>query len=291
MPVAGPTSMRIFKRREQTIVIFGDVHSPGRCPDVTARHIAEYIADVIRASQGKIVDVFIEYPFFHFWKNEAPKPIPFDRQGTLVETAHFFVNKGCLRRRTAECEFNNARIHYGDPRALCADKFYSAKVLPPWREYVRYIADALKCERIAKQWAHVNPVDRDKWQEYSRKLMTELTRLYRDTWDSLRRVQDVQGEYRQSVRWIVHEVMEASETHVMDAYAVGRMLRTFEAKKGRKHQADEVRNAILYAGDFHAGNISEFLKSAGFRCVRSTMHNGVTCVMAPTPEDLASGFR
>ena len=75
------------------------------------------------------------------------------------------------------------------------------------------------------------------------------------------------------------------ESHIMDTYALGRMLRTFH-----KTPRDDPQNIIIYAGEGHAMHYEQFFEWIGSRTVLAVANDREAHYVSFSPYDKKSSF-
>jgi hypothetical protein len=309
--VSGPLNMSILKKRDVTVVLFGDVHIQGGCRDPTAMHVGQYILTVIKAAgPKKVVDVFLESAHGAFDARSPISHVSPKQHGTIVETIDMFFANKCLVPNPSKCAPANGRIHQADARQLCGERYFGAlerafkggsgsatKKIPMWGPYISEVKRALGCERIVKQWVSCDASYKRAWGKRLSKFVQDADARFAAIWDGavmgLRRApvnDNIDADMRRHLVGTLRGIMITVETQIMDTYLVGRLLRKFRPKNKRRHHSDRVKNAIVYAGSFHTDNIVAFLLENGFKTVSHASAQRSLCVKVPSPEVIAESF-
>lgn len=259
------------------------------------------IEDIPRASDNKFIDIFLE-EFPWFGDIAAAKAIPGSKALANVKTTteSYLVDtieqlKPCITS-PHKCPNANMRAHWTDLRlyiypmmfsydslkaylSYLADKYLPSfltkgqrVLLPPEAENIlnaqtlfNYIKNNIILSgKIFKQWSNVdksylelflehlkNNIE-EEYREWMQKVVITLIKREKDGTLTIEANHII--DYTNALRIIFSPVVEA--------YALGRFLRTFKTKN--KNQPEEIKNAVMYFGGAHTLNMKNYLLKIGF---------------------------
>lgn len=263
--INGPFMLSVYyhKDTDKLIYVFGDFHMKNKpCRNKQVPDIKDVIKDILRLYPGQI-DFFLEI---------APKNLHFDPEqkmnpGFIFDVQDEFQNCFHPKQYGLKCEYPNTRFHYIDIRLIDPTRFKRQE----YKDAIEY----LRCFQILLKLnvGEHNPEILLKLIDMNKnvlelvyhlflffkldKQLHNVPKLYQDTLinvfkKKLRELGRQQDKTQESTLQYSIDFLSI----FFDFYLVARTFRKFS-------DGDTPHNIIVYAGNFHAVNLSDYYEALG----------------------------
>jgi hypothetical protein len=225
---------------QKKIYLLGDLHvSFGLCIDEPRMiHIIDWLK---RAMNTPVfIDLFFEYGRYYGEGAESSLKDAYRAFEHCIpeqHVDHFFPYKG-----PRKCTYPNVRVHYGDFRNAprLARSIDEGEIKINKRNIVSYFDQIVKEKFMQKELSKM--VDPD--------LRTKLIK-----------------HYRQKTRKITKEFDSYLLVNIMDMYLIARIFKKFDVTKGPVLHPSTANNCIVFIGQYHVEQITDFLESLDFEII------------------------
>ena len=276
--IYGPISYSEYHKDGQTLGIFGEMHfisNPVEIDKSNTLSVASLIKVLLETRPDRFYDFFLE------------TPTPFvnvdgSRFAGITSFNHFFGD--CLKV-VKNCPYPNLRAHYIDYRIMIGpifadflpkfmslvyedrgedDPYYERENLERVMQFtvervLAFMASDVKLNKGLTTTPPTNP----SIHEFIR---DQILRVEKGYWYWIK---TVKGPFSKFDKIRALNFILDIHSLLMDAYALGRMLKTFKVEEGGIQPA-RAMNCIVYTGDFHSTTYRDFLYKVGFDCTIST---------------------
>jgi hypothetical protein len=232
--ILGPISYTEYDYNGMTISIFGEFHAIGGSSDCIIDNpkntilVYDFLDSVINSHPDTFYDVFLEIRRDMLPPNATSGVEPTYLNYWKITSSNSIFMK-CISNHE-NCPYENARIHYTDLR--------DDGIIPPSDNLQKFIKEVY---------------------ENNSKIMKEIRKSYLGDL-IIKYIEILIVSYDDSTQLSHSDRVLMATTTIMDMYLLSRVFKVFAPSTSGKSKPEDIKNAIIYVGELHAGHYRDFIE-------------------------------